>query len=621
MILQALARYYDILLEDTESDIAPPGYSVAKVSFALNLSANGELLNLIPLHVPVQRGKKTFEQPRPMVVPEQVKRSSGIAPNFLCDNSAYVVGIAAKGDEEYSRQRFEAFRQLNRQILAMASGREAAAVLAFLESYTPEKGKEHPAIIRHLEKLLEGGSLVFKLDGMDGFIHEAREIRRAWEVYRTGSANHYQSQCLVTGKISPIARLHPNLKGIRDTNTSGASLVGFNARSYESYNRTEGQGLNAPVSEQAAFAYTTALNYLLAADQKNKKIYVGDTTVVYWAESSSNAYAETFASLFAPQEVEPPAGGSEGTPGRDRKAEQSLKEVASKIRSAQALDAENLMKGLDPETKFYVLGLAPNVSRTSVRFFHSDPFYKIVDKLMAHYRDLAIIKQFENQPTYLTLWQILDETVSKKAADPKASPLMAGALLRAILNDQPYPAALYYAIINRIRADMDDKTRRIEKINYTRAAIIKAFLLRKVRRQPQHAFLEVLQMSLNEQSTIPAYVLGRLFAVLEKAQIEAVKPEATIKDRYFTSACASPASVFPVLLRLSQHHIAKAEYGYTSDRRIQEILNLLDVEKNPIPAHLTLDEQGVFVLGYYHQRAEFYKAKNNQSNEATSGEA
>jgi len=151
---------------------------------------------------------------------------------------------------------------------------------------------------------------------------------------------------------------------------------------------------------------------------------------------------------------------------------------------------------------------------------------------------------------------------------------------------------------------MDDPEKRISKINYVRAAAIKAYLLRKYRYQSHNPFEEILTMALNEQSTIPAYLLGRLFAVLEQAQKEAIpEAKATIKDRYFTSACASPASVFPILLRLSQHHISKAEYGYAREHQIQNILNRLDVEQNPIPARLTLDEQGVFILGYYHQRA------------------
>jgi CRISPR-associated protein Csd1 len=227
-----------------------------------------------------------------------------------------------------------------------------------------------------------------------------------------------------------------------------------------------------------------------------------------------------------------------------------------------------------------------------------------------------MVKEFDNQPSYITVRQILDETVSKKSKDQDAAPLMAGAVFRAILTGAPYPAALYYAIINRIRADMDDSQKNIHKINYARAAVIKAFLIRKYRNQSQHPIQEVLSMSLNEQSTIPAYALGRLFAVLEKVQQEAIgNMNASIKDRYFTSACASPASVFPVLLRLSQHHISKAEFGYASDRRIQDILGLLDVEKNPIPARLSLDEQGIFVLGYYHQRAAFY-VSNKDAKEA-----
>lgn len=231
---------------------------------------------------------------------------------------------------------------------------------------------------------------------------------------------------------------------------------------------------------------------------------------------------------------------------------------------------------------------------------------------MAHYRDLTIVKEYDDQPSYLTVRGILNETVSKKSKEKDAAPLLAGAVSRAILTNAPYPAALYYAIINRIRADMDDSSKGIHKINYVRAAVIKAFLLRKYRLQPINPFEEVLSMALNEQSTIPAYLLGRLFAVLEKVQGEAIgSVNASIKDRYFTSACASPGTVFPTLLRLSQHHIAKAEYGYASDRRIQDILNLLDVDSNPIPSRLTLDEQGVFILGYYHQRAAFYLKKDS----------
>jgi CRISPR-associated protein Csd1 len=619
MILQALARYYDILSNDPDSDIAPPGYGAVGVSYALNISAKGELLDVFPLFDQVQRGKKTEEKPHRMIVPEQVKRSMNVSANYLWDSCVYVLGLSDKEakDPKYAVKRFEAFRRWNSEMLGKADCSAAKAVIAFLKNYDPESGKKHPKIATHLETILKGGNLVFMFNG--SCVHEDPVIRKAWEMYKSGS-DAVLSQCLVTGEIAPVARLHPSLKGIRDANPTGATLVGFNASAYESYNR--GQGMNSPVSEKAAFAYTTALNYLLSSTNENKKFTIGDTTVVYWAESEKKEYARAFMGLCEPEMVEVAAKAEEaGEPVRDKKAEKRLKKVAEKVKRVQALDVKRLLEGLDENPRFYVLGLAPNAARVSVRFFHSDPFDKIVEKIMKYYKDLEIVKEFDNQPTYITVRHILAETISPKATNPEASPLMAGAMFRSILTSAPYPAALYYAILNRIRADMDDSQKGIRKINYVRAAVIKAFLIRKYRNQPQHPIQEVLSMSLNEQSTIPAYVLGRLFAVLEKVQQEAIGDvNASIKDRYFTSACASPASVFPVLLRLSQHHISKAEYGRARDNRIEAILNLLDVEKNPIPPHLSLDDQGIFVLGYYHERKDLWTSKSKKSAESTSSE-
>lgn len=614
MILQALYRYYNILSHDPESGIAPPGYSTVEVSFALELSSQGKLLNMIPLYEQVQRGNKLVEKPKRIIVPEQFKHSNKVSAFFLCDNSTYVLGISDR-EEEYGIKRFEAFRKFNMELLAEANCEPARAVIAFLDGYKPHTAKEHPEITRYWEILLKGGRLVFMFDG--DYIHQNREIINVWELYKTGGKTIF-GQCLITGAMAPIARLHPPLKGVKNANPTGAALVSFNARAYESYNRIDAQGLNSPVSENAAIAYSKALNYLLSRANPNKKFYLGDTTVVYWAESEKKGYASAFASLIEPEYIEEQPDEQ----GERKEAEKRLKEAAGKVRHVQALDVAKLIEGLDKETRFYVLGLAPNAARIAVRFFLSDPFGKIVERIMQHYDDLKIVKEYDDQPTYIAVWQILNETVSKKSKVKDASPLMAGAIMRAILTGMPYPAALYYAIINRIRADMDDAQARIHKVNYVRAAVIKAFLIRKYRNQSNNPIQEVLAMPLNEQSTIPAYLLGRLFAVLEKAQKDAnPNLNATIKDRYFTSACASPASVFPVLLRLSQHHISKAEYGYVNDRRLQNILNLLDVEKNPIPARLTLDEQGVFILGYYHQHADFYKAKKDQSSESASPES
>lgn len=616
MLLQALTRYYEILAQDEESDIAPPGYSVTPVSFALNLSLDGQLLDVLPLVSLQAQGKKMVERPRRLRVPEQVKRSSGISANFLYDSCAYVLGISSKDEVNpaYAAGRFEEFRRWNQHILAQADSPAARAVLAFLENYDPRHAQDHPALARNWGELMKGGNLVFCVEGLPGFVHEDAAVRQAWAACKAAASNTYLGQCLVSGETGPIARLHPSLKGVTDANPTGATLVGFNARAYESYNRSGGQGLNAPVGEAAAFAYTTVLNYLLSRDNPNRKLMIGDTTVVYWADSPNRAYARAFSGLFqAGWEAEPAPPAADG-PARSQPGADRLAEVAQKVRRGEPLDAAALMEDLDPATRFYVLGLAPNAARLSVRFFFQDAFQEAIAKIMRHYADLQIEKEFDNQPTWIPLYQLLGETYSKKSSEKKASPLLAGAMLRAILQGLPYPAAFYYALLTRIRADQDDKDHNIQKINYVRAAGIQAYLRRKYRSQPHHPIQEVLCMSLNEQSTQPAYILGRLFAVLEKVQHEAVPgAEATIKDRYFTAACATPGSVFPVLLRLAQHHIAKAEYGYASDQRIEKLLNLLEIDRQPFPAHLGLDDQGVFVLGYYHQRAAFYlKSEKNR---------
>ncbi len=580
MILQALAKYYDLLSADPESGISQPGYSVATVSSVLILSEDGILRDIFPLVETVQQGKKKVELPRKLIVPEQVKRSSGIAANFLCDSVAYVLGISERDerDPDYAPKRFEAFQKLNNSILANVDCPAARAVVNFLATYTPVFAKQNLLIAQHWAELIAGRNLVFRLEGRDDFIHNDPLIRFKWKITKNRLSEGDQTwQCLITGEQDRVKITHSNIKGVSGTNSIGGALVGFNARAYESYNRIEAQGFNAPVGERAAFAYTTALNYLLSRDNPNGKFRIGDTTIVYWAESPNQKYAEVFAGLFQvgwdEDETDPKEGAAaiDSSDGqnivRDQKAERRLSEVGQKVRNGDMLDVESVMEGLNPDTQFYVLGLAPNAARVSVRFFHQDAFRKIVEKVIRHYQDLEIIREFEKQPKWIPLYQLMAETYSKKSSDKKASPLLSGAVMRSILSGAAYPSGLYTAIINRVRADMDDTAKRIQKINYVRAAVIKAYLTRKYRSYPNHKNQEVLGMALNEQSTNQAYLLGRLFSVLEKAQKEAIPNlNATIKDRYFTTACASPSAVFPILLRLSQHHINKAEYGNKLDK-------------------------------------------------------
>lgn len=621
MILQALYNYYQILREDPEVEIAEPGYSAANVSFALNLSSEGELLDIIPLSIPVHQGKKTVDRPRRLNVPEQVKRSVNVAANFLCDNAAYVLGLTGKEakDPAYAQKRFEAFRELNIEILSNADTPLARAVIAFLQKYDPQTASQHPAITRHIEGLLEGGNLIFQVQGKD--VLDNPEIRQAWEEYKTGQ-KAVAMQCLVTGEIEPIERLHPDIKGVRDAQSKGASLVSFNLNAFTSYGRE--QGSNAPVSKRVASGYGVALNYLLSSQNPNRKIHLGDTTVVYWADTPDKRYASAFYTFLNPeyQQVQEEENTEEtkGKRKRAKEAEKTLGEVAESVQQGKAIDLAALSQELDKDTRFYVLGLAPSAARLAVRFFLTEPFGVFAARIMQHYDDLQIEKEYANQPTYISPYRILAECVSPKVTqrddEVKTSwSLLGGAFMRAILTGAPYPEGLYAAILNRIRHDTDETNdeakRRNVKINYIRAAYIKAHLIRKYRRGGNNPYQEALYMSLNESYTNPAYVLGRLFAVLEKTQKEAIGENinATIKDRYFTSACAAPASVFPTLLRLAHHWTTKAEYGGVSDRRIQDLLGML--EAKPFPSRLSLDEQGVFVLGYYHQRAAFYTKKDN----------
>ena len=593
MILESLVNYYEILSNDEDANIPKLGYCKANVSYAINISLKGELLNIIPLKIGVQRGNRIVEVPQSMEVPEQVKKASGIRSNFLCENSSYVFGIDNKGKPERSKECFHAFKQLHMNILQNVDNISANAVINFLSNWDVNKAMGHPALIEYLDEILSVANFVFKVNG-DEFVHHNKEIRQAWEKYITISEDSSVMQCLVTGKESPIARLHANIKGIRGAQSVGGSIVSFNERSYESYGREKQQGLNAPVSEYTAFAYATVLNYLLA--DNSHKMYLGDSTIVFWAESPNNIYQD-FMSMYM-------NGGilnDDGNIVKDGVAIREIKSIFEKIAHGKLIN--ELSDTFDEEIKFHILAISPNAARLSVRFFISNTFGELVKKIAKHYQDLRIEKQYPTDPDTFSVWRLLSETVSPNAKDKVSSPVMSGATLKAIITGSPYPTSLYNSIMLRIKAEKD--------INYYKVSIIKGYLLRNTN-TPK----EVLTMSLNGQSDNKAYIFGRLFAILEKAQIDANPGiNATIKDRYFTSACATPASVFPVLLRLSQHHVSKAEYGYTSDKKIANILEKLDIDNNPFPSNLSLEEQGVFILGYYHQRNSIYQKNNKKSEE------
>jgi len=578
MILQALTRYYEDLL--SRGEIAAPGWAPAKISLALYINENGELTQIVPTMVEGTKGKKTVMQPQLMVLPAAVKRTVSIASNFLWDNSAYLLGIDQKGKPERSRECFATASKLHHAVLDSVDSPNARAILAFFDTWEPERAAEHPALIRQLDDVTAGGNLVFRVDGRK--VEEDAAIREAWQRYRDGGESGVKMQCLVTGKEDEIAAVHPSVKGVRDAQSSGAALVSFNAPAFCSYGRE--QNYNAPVGKYAAFAYTAALNHLLADSDHVQ--HIGDTTVVCWAEGADDAYPGFFSAVIG-------GGTYGGLSDNDLRA--ALKRLAN------GLPCDDL--GVDPNRPFYILGLAPNAARLSVRFFLRDSFGKLMENVNAHYERMEIVRPAYEKFNYLPLWSLLRETVNLNSRDKAPSPAMAGATARAIFSGARYPASLLEAVMLRIRAERD--------ITWGKAAIIKAYYLKNPH---EDCPKEVLTVSLNEASTNPAYTLGRLFSVYKAVQ-QAANPgiNTTIKDKYFNSAAAMPASIFPVLNNLCQKHLRKldARQHVYYDKQIMKLKGVLNEN---YPARMTLAQQGSFDLGYYHQTQKRYTKKEEKEN-------
>ena len=435
---------------------------------------------------------------------------------------------------------------------------------------------------------------MFRVLETSRFLHEIPEIKEIWDACYSQEKDDIYGTCLVTGTVQPIARIHNSVKGIRSDSLSpnGWTLVGFDKAAFCSYGKE--QSYNAPVGKYAAFAYTTALNYLLS-DRGNVQ-HIGDTTVVCWAEGAEPQYQDTFRSIFFDKEV------PEGLKDSD------LRSAVKRL--ANGLPYDELK--LDPARPFYILGLAPNAARLSVRFFLRDTFGNLMKNINAHHERMEIVRPKTDPYSTLPLWAMLRETVnmksrdkapSMKSWDKALSPVMAGAVARAIFTGGLYPASLLEAVMLRLRAERD--------ITPGRAAIIKAYYLKN---ENPLVPKEVLQVSLHEQSTNIPYTLGRLFSVLEDIQlranpgINATTPgiNATIKDKYFNSAASTPAMIFPLLNNLSEKHLRKLETGWRIhyEKQLYAVMGILP---ESYPPRLTLPEQGAFYLGYYHQTQKRYE--------------
>lgn len=576
MILQALTKLYEDLA--ARGEIARQGWGPAKISYALCIDGDGRLTQILPLFKEEAAGNKTVLRPRAMELPAAVKRSSGMVPNFLWDNSSYLLGFDSKGKPERSKECFDVCAKLHHELLDGVDSEAARAILNFFDTWQAENAPEHPAVKEYYNELIKGGNLIFRING--GFPQNDEKISLAWQIHYD-SAGGEKLQCLITGREDSIALVHPSISGVKDAQSSGAAIVSFNAPAFCSYERE--QGMNAPVGKYAAFAYTSALNHLLS-DKKNVQ-HIGDATVVCWAEGAEPQYdAFAIGALFG---GETPTGCTEG----------DIRAMVKRLAEGKPCEELNL----DPNRGFYILGLAPNAARISVRFFLRDTFGKLMKNINDHNERMEIARPANDNFPTLPIWAMLRETVNMNARDKSPSPAMAGAVARAVFTGGMYPASLLENAVLRIRAE--------HNITRGRAAIIKAYYSKNTSEECPE---EVLKVNLNEESTNIPYTLGRLFSVYEAAQ-QSANPgiNATIKDKYFNSAAATPATIFPILDNLYQKHLRKLETGYAISYD-KQVMNLKGILGEEYPIRLTLPQQGSFNLGYYHQTQKRYTKKEDK---------
>lgn len=583
MILQALVEYYDRKATDPDSALAPAGFEWKEIPFALELAPDGSVVQIIDTRE--QQGKKLIA--RRFLVPQSVKKTSGVAANLLWETAEYVFGLDRKDNPERAKQQRDAFVQRIESMPAKVKQDDGfVALMAFLGKADSIAQIEQKFPERFTEWKETNPVISFRLVGEPNLIAERPLIHAS-----IGANENLDSEtatatgfCLVKGKADKIERLHTSIKGVWGAQSSGANIVSFNLDAFNSFGKA--QGNNAPVGQDAAFAYTTALNHLLGRDSR-QRIQVGDASTVFWSRDKC-ALEDDLVALFGESGKDNPDEGS-----------QAVANLYAAIKNGVYVESKD-------DNRFYVLGLAPNAARIAIRFFHSGTVSEMATNIKQHFDDLEIERASFDKP-HLSIFRLLVGIASLGKAD-NIPPNLSGDFARAILTASPYPITLLQAAIRRIRAE--------HEITYPRAALIKAILNRQQRFQLQSSSTQSdkeLTVSLDLTNNNAGYRLGRLFAVLERAQ-ERANPglNATIRDRYYGAAASTPVAVFSNLMKLKNHHIAKLENkgeAVNLEKLIAEVMDGI----NDFPAHMPLADQGRFAIGYYHQRQSFYTKSNPTS--------
>lgn len=560
MILQALTDYYERKAADPQGSLAPEGFELKAIPFVLVLDGQGNLLQLKDR----REGTGKKKEARQELVPQGVKKTSGVAANLLWDNAEYVLGVDTRDKPERVAEQHAAFAARLREAFGeMPADAGLQAVFTFLSRHREQALVILAANPLWPEVLESNPLLTFQLDTDTHLVCQRPAVIARLQ---GGNDEVADGTCLITGLPDTIERLHAAIKGVWGAQTSGANIVSFNLGAFNSYGKN--QSYNAPVGKRAAFAYTTALNHLLTKGSR-QRVQVGDASTVFWAEKASGAAAEVaFLDFLDPQPDDPDRG---------------TQAVASLYRCIQ--DGKPLTE--DDSQRFYVLGLAPNAARIAVRFWHVATVTELGSAFRRYFNEIDIARPAYETGNHPSLFRLLASTALQGKAD-NIPPNLGGDTFRAILDGRHYPETLMQSTLRRVRAERE--------VTYLRAALLKAYLIRNHNDQE-------ITVSLNPANIDPGYRLGRLFAVLERVQEQAQGSlNASIRERYYGAFSATPVTVLPLLMKLKNHHLAKITNSGYLEKLLGEVMDGL----NDIPSRLSLTEQARFAVGYYHQRQAFF---------------
>ncbi|MGI6005861.1 MAG: type I-C CRISPR-associated protein Cas8c/Csd1 [Ruminococcus sp.] len=577
MLIQGLCDYYDILAKDHK--VLPAEYSCVSIHYLVALDPEGRI-------------DEIMEYRKKEAMPKRTERP-GVFSSVIEHRPAYLFGLHVKEgrltpDDSRGkiRKSHEIFVKTNLEFIQGIDTPPARAFACFLKNWKPEEEQRNPWLLA-LGRNFDRAGYVFCPSGMpEHLLHRDEKVKEKWEnMYRREEANgafHY-AQCAVSGRYEPIARLHGKIRGVYGGMVSGNVMIGYNNPSEWSYGQK--QSYNSNISKKAMEKYTKALNYLLAGS--SHKAVLDDITVVFWALDGTEGYEDILHALLW--------GGSKLMDARQ--TERMLEALFEDAKKGTVLEERiKLPAGIRSDVDFYMIGIKPNMARLSLQFLYKSRFADILIHIAKFQKELKISPTFRP----VSFYRIKKELTVSKNNLHTISPLLISRLLESVLYGGDYPKVLLETVVKRVKTDI-----RQEKINSVRAGIIKACLERNYR--------EVIRMTLDRENRQPAYLCGRLFAVVEKLQQDSAPYllNRTIREMYFASACTKPASVFPTLLKMAQNYLGKAKYSIYYSKLIREIIDGLEGE---FPDALLLKDQGRFIIGYYQQQEDFYQKKKEKEN-------